>query len=128
MCPWFLSLLSPGLPRWQWGELAAGMVLFSYPYLPDFGITEMPHLYIRALILDHEIFRGYTRIKINILSQKVKPRHKCGVSICALSIAILLNPCWFGTAGGDHQSSVPGRSMVLKSNFVPSPNETQQKY
>lgn len=88
----------------------------------------MSHLYVRAISLDHEIFRDHTSTKISILTQKVRPRHKCGVSNCALGSAILPNPRWFGTAGGDHENSIPGRNMVLKFSLVPSQNETQQKY
>lgn len=88
----------------------------------------MSHLYARALSLDHEILRGHTSIKISILTLKVRPRYKCGVSNCAFGSAILPKPCWFGTAGGDHKNSVLGRNMILKSSFVPSQNETQQKY
>lgn len=90
--------------------------------LPGLGGTGMSHLYVRALSLDCEIFRGYVSIKINILTQKMRLRCKRGVSNCALGSAVFPNPRWFGTAGWDHGNPVPGRNMVLKSNFVPSQN------
>lgn len=112
------------------GRIRGGHDAFQLPWLvtpsvlSDFGITEISYLYPHPLSLAHEIFRGYTRIKINILTQKVRPRHKSGVSNCALGSATLLSPRWFGTAGGYHESCVSGGNMVLKSRFVPSQNET----
>lgn len=88
----------------------------------------MSHLYTHTLSLAHEILRGYTSIKIYSLTQKVRPRHKSGVSNCALGSAILLSPRCFGTAGGHHENFVSGKNTVLKSRFIPSQNETKQKY
>lgn len=113
-------------------SIRGGHGAFQLPWLltPSVlpGTTEISYLYPQPLSLAHEIFRGYTRIKINILALKVRPRHKSGVSNCALGSAILLSPRWFGTAGGYHGNFVSGKNMVLKSRFVPSQNETQQKY
>lgn len=85
-----------GAFQWPW--------LLTPSVLPDFGITDMSHLYTHTLSLAHEILRGYTSIKIYSLTQKVRPRHKSGVSNCALGSAILLSPRCFGTAGGHHEN------------------------
>lgn len=134
MYPWFLSLLNPGLPRWQWGESVVGHGPFQWPWLltpsvlPDFGITEISHLYTHPLSLANEIFRGYTSIKINILTQKVRPRHKSGVSNCALGSAILPSPRWFGTAGGHHENFVSGWNTALKFRFYSKSERNPKKY
>ena len=112
------SLLAfPRLANLAMGRVSRGHGAFQLSALltpsvfPDFGRTKMSHPYTCAPTLDHETFRGYTSMKIHILAQKERLRHKCGVRNCALGSANLPNPHWFGTAGGDHENSVPGRNM-----------------
>lgn len=88
----------------------------------------MSHLYFYVHSVDHEILRGHASTKINILTLKMRPRHKRGVSNCTLGSAILLNPHRFDTAGGDRKNSVPEKIIIFKSNFAASWNETKQKY
>lgn len=113
-----VSLLAfPRLAELAMGRVSGGhgafqlSVLLTPSVFPDFGRTKMSYLYTCAPSLDHEICRGYASTKINILAQKVRLRHKCGVRSSALGSANLPNPHWFGTERGDHEISVPGRNM-----------------